>query len=374
MRSLNILAGILFVIIVQILPAHSEQSPELKAAIQAWLDYDDETAIPILSRLAHSGNEDAMILLGQISLRPGLSPYLLSLGRNDRNRLLKAKGGLSGKNWLRMVKKQKPLAEALYNTSLAYKRYEAVEALLQQKEIAQAARTLNIQINYGEFEKLIDLSMKQEIPENMRFLLYYSALLSNENGLQPLSKVQRNKLIVQAREEVRAYSLHGLMFVGIIGPFLKKKDIFAQKIRIGQALWSGGLGFYSNLEYADLYFGKESPKKALQDEWEASYESAFKIVQSSKEMQPLVGFCKKQCPNDILACTKFIYGSNVGYYGFMTLQSPVNKLISDVRYYSSKRFDKELLNASVRDRFHSWKDRRPNEINGCIADLFPNKK
>ncbi len=69
-----------FVIAITITDAKSEQSLELNKAIEAWLDYDDETALPLLSSLANSGNEDAMLLLGQINVRSSdFSPYLKSL-------------------------------------------------------------------------------------------------------------------------------------------------------------------------------------------------------------------------------------------------------------------------------------------------------
>ena len=378
MRYLTAIAAILVALLIQISAVHSEPVPDLRTAIQAWLDYDDEKAIPILSRLAHSGNEDAMILLGQISLRPGLSPYLLSLGRKKRNRLLKAKGGISGKNWLRMVRKQRPLAEALYNTTLTGKRFEAVETLLELNEFDQAARTLIILSNNGEFEKIIYLSMRREFPQNMRFLLYSSAMLSRPKKMPFLSRIQRSSLLKEANKAVKSNSFQGLLFLGIVRQYIRDKHTLGAEFRIGKILRGGGMGFYSKMEYAPDYiysgFGKDNPKKEKQKEWEQAYTRATDIVLTSKETKPLIDFCEKRCPSNVNACVKFMYGAGTGFAGLMGYQTPVSKLVSPSKYYGSKRFGSDLLGVTVKHHFDFWKDRRPKEINKCVASLFPVKQ
>jgi hypothetical protein len=70
--------------------------PRFQAAVQAWLDDKDQTALPALAALATEGNTVAQILLGRIANRP-MSRWLANMNRKDRNALLRAPGGLSGK-------------------------------------------------------------------------------------------------------------------------------------------------------------------------------------------------------------------------------------------------------------------------------------
>ena len=78
------------------------EDPRLQSAIQAWLADDDQTALPALAKLAAEGNTAAQILLGRIANRP-MGPWLAGMNRKDRNKLMRAPGGLSGKSWLKVA-------------------------------------------------------------------------------------------------------------------------------------------------------------------------------------------------------------------------------------------------------------------------------
>ena len=85
--------------------------PAFVAAIDAWLAGDEASAIPALARLAADGNSAARIHLGLIDSTPAYQgDWLTALPRADRIALLRAPGGISGRNWLREAAPTEPLA------------------------------------------------------------------------------------------------------------------------------------------------------------------------------------------------------------------------------------------------------------------------
>ena len=76
--------------------------PAFQRAVKAWLDDDDQTALPALATLAAEDNRAAQVLLGRIAIRP-MGPWLAGLERKERNALLRAPGGLSGTSWLKVA-------------------------------------------------------------------------------------------------------------------------------------------------------------------------------------------------------------------------------------------------------------------------------
>ncbi|MGB0506785.1 MAG: hypothetical protein ACPGGK_11385 [Pikeienuella sp.] len=99
---------ILFALVLLLTPLFAtaqpadHDDPRLQTAIQAWLADDDQTALPALAKLAAEGNTSAQILLGRLTNRP-MSRWLADMNRKDRNKLLRAPGGLSGKSWLKVA-------------------------------------------------------------------------------------------------------------------------------------------------------------------------------------------------------------------------------------------------------------------------------
>lgn len=82
------------------------------AAITAWLAGDEATALPALAALASRGNAAAAIQLGLIDSIPAYQgDWLASLPRDGRIAVLRAPGGISGRNWLLEAAETEPLAQ-----------------------------------------------------------------------------------------------------------------------------------------------------------------------------------------------------------------------------------------------------------------------
>ncbi len=76
-------------------------APALVAAVDRWLESEEEDALRELAALARNGNPAARLLLAIIDKTPALQgPWLAHLPREERIALLRQPGGLSGRSWL----------------------------------------------------------------------------------------------------------------------------------------------------------------------------------------------------------------------------------------------------------------------------------
>ncbi len=65
------LLRIIYVLLALTTPTQAQTSdPDFQTAVEAWLQDNDAMALPLLSKLAKAGNEDAMILLGVLERYP----------------------------------------------------------------------------------------------------------------------------------------------------------------------------------------------------------------------------------------------------------------------------------------------------------------
>ncbi|MCP4183520.1 MAG: hypothetical protein GY761_09405 [Hyphomicrobiales bacterium] len=320
-----------FVIAITITDAKSEQSLELNKAIEAWLDYDDETALPLLSSLAKSGNENAMLLLGQINIRSSdFSPYLKSLDIKSRNALIRAKGGFSGKSWFNFVVKQKELARVLTDVNHSNKRLKATDQLLSIGEIGLAANSFYSLLNQTFYYNLFPTLYKHMPPAAYRHQFYGMAVFSDNTTLNEEARIQKTMLLGLLDRDYKKGSFQSYLFFGLAGKHIRQKGNFRKEISVGTLLAVGGSKFY---RYED---DTQGDNKQL-------VKNAIEIIFSAEEPQPLVDFCNKTCPGAPRTCMRYVYGSIGGYAGYTGIQSPLEKLIPSKKFFSSKRFEAELL-------------------------------
>jgi anti-anti-sigma regulatory factor len=103
--------------VISLTAAQSQQltgadSPEFQAALSLWLDGDDEHAIITFSELAHKQHAASQVLLGLIDKTAALQgPMFVLLSREQRSALLRAKGGLSGRNWMTVAAETEEIAQ-----------------------------------------------------------------------------------------------------------------------------------------------------------------------------------------------------------------------------------------------------------------------
>ena len=116
LRALLALVGLLSVIlgatVVRAADLPGQDAPRFQAALELWLADDEETALPEFAALAAEGNRAAQVLLARIDATPTLQgPWLQALPRAERNALMRAPGGLSGRSWMQAAAEDTPLAQ-----------------------------------------------------------------------------------------------------------------------------------------------------------------------------------------------------------------------------------------------------------------------
>lgn len=147
--------------------------PGFGEALAQWLADDEEPALKALAAMAQDGNIAARILLGIIDKTPALQgPWLAYLPRDERLALLRAPGGLSGRNWLHHA-----TDTALARTWLALMSVEAgpeVIADFMQLGEARAAREALVMLSAREHPALHELA-PDATNQDMLYLLWRSA-------------------------------------------------------------------------------------------------------------------------------------------------------------------------------------------------------
>ena len=94
-------------------PIAGADDPAFAQALDLWLDAKEAEALPRLADLAAQDNRAAQILLGLIDTTPSLQQdWLAGQTRDARVSLLRAKGGMSGTNWMRLAAQSEPLAQS----------------------------------------------------------------------------------------------------------------------------------------------------------------------------------------------------------------------------------------------------------------------
>ena len=115
MRTLLVLVGLLLMFgtgTTRAAELRGQDDPRFQSALALWLDDDEETALPELAALAAGGNRAAQVLLAQIDVTLWIQgPWLVGLPRKERNALLRAPGGLSGRSWMQAAADDTPLAQ-----------------------------------------------------------------------------------------------------------------------------------------------------------------------------------------------------------------------------------------------------------------------
>jgi hypothetical protein len=82
-------------------PIRGQDDPRFAAALALWLADDEAASLPALAALAAGGNRAAQVLLALVDAAPPLQgPWLAGLPRDERLRLMRAPGGLSGRSWM----------------------------------------------------------------------------------------------------------------------------------------------------------------------------------------------------------------------------------------------------------------------------------
>ncbi|WP_179379612.1 hypothetical protein [Jannaschia marina] len=110
---------------------------DFETALDMWLAGEDMAALESFRTLAEAGDVDAQLFLGQIATQAAhWPPEVSALPRRERNALLRAPGGLSGKSWTAVAAETDARAAAFDGATRPIGKGQALLALLEMGEVA----------------------------------------------------------------------------------------------------------------------------------------------------------------------------------------------------------------------------------------------
>lgn len=167
-------------------------APAFRNAVAAWLDNDDQTALPALAKLAQSDNRAAQVLLGRIATRP-MGPWLAGLERKERKALLRAPGGLSGTSWLKVAAEAgDPLAQAFLEKPAPRADESVMRRLAELGEPLAAADLANmIQLRRGAYPQDVAAALWRKGRFPGTYALSFATPIINDNQRDELEALQR---------------------------------------------------------------------------------------------------------------------------------------------------------------------------------------
>jgi hypothetical protein len=175
MRRILAFAALLLLTLGTASPAaelRGQDDPGFQSALALWLDDDDETALTELAALAAEGNRAAQVLLAQIDVTPWFQgPWLVGLPRKERNALLRAPGGLSGRSWMQVAAEDTPLARLWLIQHLPDTTAETALAFAAMGESAAARQTLFALSRRG-YHGFAASADDPNYPPDMRYLIW----------------------------------------------------------------------------------------------------------------------------------------------------------------------------------------------------------
>ncbi len=270
---------------------------DLQEAIDIWLGGNDTDSLPVLSKLAKSGDTDARLLLAQIEVTDkGPSPFRLALSKQQARDLFRQVDQTSpfATSWL-MIEAQggDPLAQALLQARSAEPNPNVIDQLATLGEHQATDHPSRIVSLYGTAQDRHDLSQN---PNLLAELTPYVAYLSGEpeprgDGLAALRRIAGDAQI--DANDPDTLGMSGLLALG-------------------------------------FGFGDTSPT----NRW---HEAVQDWVMTATETRPIANLCTTHCGSQASACGMTMMALAGGYYEVIRVDSPLEKLIPQDAFLNSQR-------------------------------------
>lgn len=145
---------------------------DFQAALDSWLQNDEETSLPAMSGLAQDGNAAAQLMLALIDKSPELQgPWLSRQPRAARISLMRDEGGLSGQSWIHSAAEVSELARHWQTLWTVDAPIELVRDFAELGE-ERAARVAVTVLAARERRGFADLAEYQGYPPAMRYFIW----------------------------------------------------------------------------------------------------------------------------------------------------------------------------------------------------------
>jgi len=314
-----------------------------KAAVQLWLDNDDQNSLPLLSQLASKGNIAARLLLARIEqVDRAPSEYLEQMPRDKRLALMRSKKENTPfyPSWIEIeANNNHPLAIELRKTEMPHVDIATIENLHALGEPQASDHLVRIVAIYGEPEERQNILNRNLVLDELKPYIYSQSFPPKKRG----DGVEAMLHIAQKTNTEMAE------------PNLND----AQTLNIALLL---SLGIpYGHVDASN--------------EWNSMLE---KWLFSADETKPIAQLCQQNCPHESGPCATTILGLTGGYYEIIRLDSPLESIISQVEFLSSPRARQMALRrAALMRAEHGGELASLDEIanrSQCLADLVAEQR
>ncbi len=337
------LAAALALAIAVALPAAADpaQDDAREAAVTAWLDDDEATALAALSDLARGGDVPSALLLAVLEVRGPETPYRIGLTAAARRDLFRAPGSAFGKPWTDAVPAEAAPATVAALKALRARDWPAALTAALAAGEAPLARQAALGLANDSPKQLLEFDLETPLPQDLRPILWLAgAYWSGQTAAD--GDVDR----VLAELAAAPDSLGARVAASAL-PETTGGD--------PQAMALGGL----------LRTGRPSPPPDF-----ATLTEGATLIAAAPEGRTLAALCTESCPQDRDGCIVAGNTAARGYLALAFLDTPLATVIASDRYRDSKRARTELLRAAMGSS--ALLSMLPDTPGGtCFAALIP---
>ena len=271
-----------------------------------WLEGEDLQALEKLGDMARAGNTSAQILLSQIASAKLTHQHVTEqLPRKERIQLLRHDKGLSGKDWMSVAAEQNELARA----------FQSLQSRPGQET------------DYSK--TLATLIQHDEVKAALRGMLNASGTEYAKDAIDLL--VLHSDLFGPAGKTMLAYLTYNELRSGNKAVFLPPEITSSDELLV----------YLQELNNLENIFAESG---VISFEAKQNEEQYAMLVESADYLQPVVSFCKARCAGSQKSCMSsaaaaLTWGGPFPY----PLASPSRTFISDLEYWASPRFDRDLV-------------------------------
>ncbi|MEM7546360.1 MAG: hypothetical protein AAF367_12550 [Pseudomonadota bacterium] len=318
MRSLFIFLVLFGLSFTRPASAESHITPEMGAAIEAWLADDDATALPALGAMAAAGDRSVQLLLSQIERHTpagGETSWVSALDDDARMSLFRTPGDPAADPWvMQLAAKGDPLAQALKASRQPDATIETAQALFAAGEVEQAKRlTWNI-LAGGRFDAILNLPPEEPLNEALDYVKWMQGWFLGG----ALSPEQRKWVLVSPKEGRMLGMVLVNMLAPVMNPALAPREPVA---RVTRALQGSAQDLVEEGPQGIGFVAKLLERQARTD----------------PDLKALGNMCTRLCADEVGTC---LLGSVLllgGYERVMEQDSPYEGLIPQADYVASLR-------------------------------------
>ena len=299
--------GVLFwveVLVVQSAQANDlkgSEAPALQAAIEIWLQDNDEDSLPVFATLATEGNIAARLLLARIEATDqASSDFVGGLSRKERVELFRSNAGkgLFRPTWLKSEKKTgNQFASTFLDSTALAVNISAIRMLYEIGEPEAAYDLIREAAANGSEEQKQELAIF--LPEKSELIPYLRALQN------PVAGFTAGHAALQ--QSIGSNELQG-----------PESDTRAAAKFVE-------FGYQTGVQTSEF------------DQSNHYYSDLANWIESASVTTPIATLCRRHCGEDTRDCAITVFGLVGGYYKAIKFDSPIQTLIEQSRYVTSDR-------------------------------------